>query len=91
MPLWLELAQQVLSPLKVQIHPWNAAQGTETHLLLLEVNGLNLGEVVLGKVQAVGHIVNQHHALCSAHERTLCRQDAHCSADGLLRNPYASG
>ncbi len=44
------------------------------HLDLVEVDGLNVGHAVLGKLQAVLDVVNDGHPLCAAHKGAVRRQ-----------------
>ena len=53
-------------------------QQTDGDLLLGEVQGLQLGHAVLGKLQAVSLVVDQHHPRRALEERTVGRQYAHC-------------
>ena len=48
------------------------------YLLLLEVEGLQAGNASLCKTQAGFHLINEHHALGSAEEGAVGRQDADC-------------
>ncbi len=48
------------------------------HLLLILIDGFNVGNMVLRKLQAVGHSIDQHHTLSPPEEGTVGRQNAHC-------------